>query len=54
MTNQKGPTLTDAKGMGGIVARDGFDYQIWSVFSRLPAWLCNPCFEGFALKTLLT
>jgi hypothetical protein len=36
MTDQKGPKLTDAKGMGGIIAQDGFDYQVWSVFAMLP------------------
>jgi len=52
MTDQKGPKLTDAKGMGGIIAQDGFDYQVWSVFAMLPNWLRNPCFEGFAVEML--
>lgn len=52
MTEQKGPTLTDAKGMGGIIALDGFDYQVWSALALLPSWLRNPCFEGFVVEML--
>ena len=26
---QPAPTLTDYKGMGGVIAQDGFEYQIW-------------------------
>lgn len=52
MTGSKGPTLTDAKGLGGIIAQDGFDYQVWDALVRLPAWLRNPAFEGFAIEVL--
>ncbi|WP_338834504.1 SAVED domain-containing protein [Bradyrhizobium septentrionale] len=52
MSGPKGPTLTDAVGLGGIVAQDGFDYQVWNVLVRLPAWLRNPAFEGFAIEAL--
>src|SRR4051794_33034719 len=48
----KGPTLTDAKGMGGIIAQDGFDYQVWDALARLPAWLRNPAFEGMMFEGL--
>ncbi|MEW5789655.1 MAG: SAVED domain-containing protein [Pseudomonadota bacterium] len=44
--------MTDAKGMGGIVAQDGFDYQVWDALVRLPAWLRNPGFEGFIVEGL--
>jgi SMODS-associated and fused to various effectors sensor domain len=43
--NNGPPTLTDAKGMGGVIAQDGFDYQLWDGLVRLPAWLANPAFE---------
>lgn len=52
MKATKGPTLTDAKGLGGIIAQDGFDYQVWDALARLPAWLHNPAFEGFAIEVL--
>src|SRR4051794_11835251 len=52
MTNGRPPTLTDDKGMGGIIAQDGFDYQIWDALARVPAWLRNPAFEGLALEVL--
>ena len=52
MTVEKKPTLTDPKGMGGINAQDGFDYQVWVALARLPAWLRNPAFEGVAIETL--
>jgi hypothetical protein len=52
MTANKGPTLTDPKGMGGIIAQDGFDYQVWDALIRLPAWLRNPTFEGIAIEAL--
>jgi len=48
----KAPTLTDPKGMGGIIAQDGFDYQVWDALVRLPTWLRNPAFEGMALEAL--
>lgn len=52
MKEKKGPTLTDAKGMGGIIAQDGFDYQMWDALVLLPSWLRNPTFEGFAIEVL--
>lgn len=52
MTAPKAPTLTDAKGLGGIIALDGFEYQIWDALARVPAWLRNPAFEGFAVEML--
>jgi hypothetical protein len=52
MTAIKGPTLTDPRGMGGINAQDGFDYQVWDALVRLPAWLRNPTFEGMAIEAL--
>ena len=52
MSGPKGPTLTDAVGLGGVVAQDGFDYQVWNTIVRLPAWLRNPAFEGFAIEAL--
>lgn len=52
MTDTKVPTLTDAKGMGGIIAQDGFDYQVWDAIARVPAWLINPNFEGFIVEGL--
>ena len=46
MSNSNGgPTLTDRHAVGGIVALDGFDYQVWDGLLRLPAWLANPVFE---------
>ena len=47
-----GPTLTDAAGMGGVIAQDGFDYQLWDALSRVPAWLANPAFEGMIFEGL--
>ncbi len=47
-----GPTLTDAKGLGGVIAQDGFDYQLWDGLSRLPAWLANPSFEEMIFEGL--
>lgn len=52
MREPKGPTLTDAVGLGGVVAQDGFDYQVWNALVRLPSWLRNPAFEGFAIEAL--
>jgi hypothetical protein len=46
------PTLTDEKGMGGIIAQNGFDYQLWDGLVRLPAWLANPAFEGLIFEGL--
>jgi hypothetical protein len=48
----KGPTLTDRKGLGGIIAQSGFDYQVWDALIRLPSWLHTPAFEGFAVEVL--
>jgi SMODS-associated and fused to various effectors sensor domain len=47
-----GPTLTEAKGMGGVVAQEGFDYQLWEGLVRLPSWLRNPAFEGMIFEGL--
>lgn len=47
-----GPTLTDAKGLGGIIAADGFDYQTWNALVRIPAWLTLPNFDGFIMEGL--
>lgn len=52
MTARDRPTLTDAKGLGGIIAQDGFDYQVWDAIARLPAWLSNPAFEGLGMEML--
>jgi len=52
MTHQGGPTLTDAKGMGGIISQGGFDYQVWDAIARLPAWLRNSNFEGVIVEGL--
>ena len=49
---QPAPTLTDYKGMGGVIAQDGFEYQIWDGLARLPAWLVNPAFEGMIFEGL--
>jgi hypothetical protein len=46
------PALTDARGMGGIVAQDGFDYQLWDGLIRLPAWLADPSFEEMIFEGL--
>lgn len=50
--NDHGPTLTDAVGMGGVIAQDGFDYQVWEGLIRLPAWLKNPTFEAVIFEGL--
>jgi hypothetical protein len=52
MTEHSGPTLTDAKGMGGDNAQNGFDYQLWDALVRLPAWLRTPVFEGLIVEGL--
>lgn len=49
---QNGTTLTDAKGMGGVIAQDGFDYQVWDAIVRLPDWLLSPAFEGLISEGL--
>jgi hypothetical protein len=48
----KAPTLTDPKGMGGVTAQAGFDYQLWDVLARLPGWLRHHAFEGLILEGL--
>jgi hypothetical protein len=52
MTKKQDPTLTDAKGMGGLHAQAGFEYQVWDAMTRLPAWLRYPGFEGLANEAL--
>jgi hypothetical protein len=44
------PTLTDPTATGGVVAQDGFDYQRWDAFTRLPAWLASPAFEQLVFE----
>lgn len=46
------PTLTDRKGMGGVIAYDGFGYQEWLAAAKVPGWLANPAFEAVALEVL--
>lgn len=46
------PALPDARGVGGIIAQDGFDYQLWDGLVRLPAWLANPAFEQMLFEGL--
>lgn len=46
------PALTDARGMGGVIAQGGFDYQLWDGLARLPAWLANPAFEELIFEGL--
>lgn len=48
----KPPTLLDPKGMGGIVAQDGFDYQVAIGLIKLPGWLANPAFEQLIFEGL--
>ncbi|WP_245436530.1 SAVED domain-containing protein [Mesorhizobium tamadayense] len=50
--NEKAPALTDARGVGGVIAQDGFDYQLWDGLARLPAWLANPAFEQMIFEGL--
>ncbi|MDF0498160.1 SAVED domain-containing protein [Bradyrhizobium yuanmingense] len=38
--------------MGGIIAQDGFDYQLWDGLVRLPAWLVDPAFEEIIFEGL--
>ncbi|MGI8908139.1 MAG: SAVED domain-containing protein [Candidatus Sumerlaeaceae bacterium] len=42
--------LTDSKGMGGIVAQEGFDYQVWYGLIRIPAWIRDDSFEGVTFE----
>ena len=51
-SDRKSPTLIDSKGMGGVIAQDGFDYQLWDGLIRLPAWLANPGFEQLIFEGL--
>lgn len=51
-SNSRPPALTDAKGMGGVIAQDGFSYQLWDGLVRLPAWLANPAFEELIFEGL--
>ena len=46
------PALSDAKSLGGIIAQDGFDYQLWDGLARLPVWLANPAFEELIFEGL--
>lgn len=46
------PTLTDTRGLGGVIALDGFDYQLWDGLVRLPAWLADPAFEAMIFEGL--
>lgn len=46
------PTLTDQKGNGGIIALDGFEYQISAALVHLPMWLKRPNFEGLIIEGL--
>ncbi|MEP6899825.1 MAG: hypothetical protein ABI870_14970 [Rhodanobacter sp.] len=46
------PTLTDRKGMGGVIALDGFGYQEWSAAAMVPRWLADPAFEAVGLEML--
>lgn len=50
--SENAPALTDARGMGGVIAQDGFDYQLWDGLARLPAWLANPGFEQIMFEGL--
>lgn len=52
MSEDTKPTLTDARGSGGLVAQSGFDYQLWEALAQLPGWLLQPAFEGFILEGL--
>jgi hypothetical protein len=48
----RAPALSDAKSIGGVIAQDGFDYQLWDGMARLPAWLANPAFEELIFEGL--
>lgn len=50
--NHSRPTLTDRRGLGGIVALEGFDYQLFDGLIRVPAWLANPVFEQMMFEGL--
>ena len=51
-SDRESPTLIDAKGMGGVIAQDGFDYQLWDGLIRLPVWFANPGFEQLIFEGL--
>lgn len=51
-SSENAPALTDARGMGGVIAQDGFDYQLYDGLARLPAWLANPAFEQIIFEGL--
>ncbi len=51
-SSENAPALTDARGMGGVIAQDGFDYQLWDGLARMPAWLANPAFEQMIFEGL--
>ncbi|HWU81682.1 MAG TPA: dsDNA nuclease domain-containing protein [Caulobacter sp.] len=46
------PILTSAAGNGGIVAQDGFDYQLFFGVARIAEWLGDPTFEGVMFEAL--
>jgi hypothetical protein len=46
------PVLTSAAGNGGIVAQDGFDYQLYYGVARIVEWLADPTFEGVMFEAL--
>lgn len=52
MSETKAPTLIDSRGMGGIIAIDGFDYQLWDCLARIPSWVSNPAFEQLIFEGL--
>lgn len=51
-SDQSKPALTDRRGLGGIIAQEGFDYQLWDGLARVPAWLANPVFESLIFEGL--
>ena len=46
------PILTSPEGQGGIVAQDGFDYQIYYGLLKVAHWLADPTFEGVMFEAL--
>jgi len=38
--------------MGGVIAQDGFAYQLWDCVRRIPKWLANPAFEYMIIEGL--
>ncbi|QWT22085.1 SAVED domain-containing protein [Bacillus sp. NP157] len=52
MPESRVQTLTDRKGMGGVIAYAGFGYQEWAAAARVPHWLANPAFEAIGLEML--